>query len=151
MRPNPLKQWLRLLAAASLLCLAQPSWAGQRIVLIASVRSPVNSLNSLNVQKLFLGLTVSADGTDLHALRNESDDFLRQIFYQNVISMSEPTYERRLLAWTLQQGRTTPPIYRDTNSLLAAIALDPLAVSFAWESDVARDPRIKILRILWQE
>ena len=65
--------------------------------------------------------------------------------------MSETTYERRLLALTLQQGRTAPPLYRNTKMLLDAVATDPAAVSYAWAADVAKDPRIKTLRILWHE
>jgi hypothetical protein len=65
--------------------------------------------------------------------------------------MSESTYERRLLALTLQQGRTAPPIYKSARELLSAVAADPAAISFAWAADVANDPRIKVLRVLGQE
>jgi hypothetical protein len=65
--------------------------------------------------------------------------------------MSESAYERRVLALTLQQGRTAPPLYRNTKMLLDAVATDPAAVSYAWAADVAKDPRIKTLRVLWHE
>ena len=65
--------------------------------------------------------------------------------------MSESTYERRVLSLTLQQGRTAPPLYRNTKMLLDAVATDPAAVSYAWAADVAKDPRIKVLRVLWHE
>lgn len=141
----------KLLAMLVLLGSVVPAMTAERVVLIANAKNPVTTLNSLVVQKLFLGLTVPAEGGYLRPLRNESDELMRQIFYQNVISMSEPTYERRLLALTLQQGRTSPPIYRDTKALLNAIADDPFAVSYARASEVTKDPRVKILRILWQE
>jgi ABC-type phosphate transport system substrate-binding protein len=141
----------RLLAAVLFLLGTTAAIAVDRVVLIANVDNPVSVLNTLEVQKLFLGLTLPAGRSTQHPLRNESDEILRQIFYQNIISMSESTYERRLLALTLQQGRTAPPIYKSSRELLSAVAADPAAISFAWAADVANDPRIKVLRVLGQE
>ena len=143
--------WLGALLAALLLCSSRPALAADRLVLVVSASSPVSALNSLEIQKLFLGLTVVTGNVDLHPLRNESDEAMRQLFYQDVISMSEPTYERRLLALTLQQGRTTPPVFRDTRALLNAIAADSHAVSYMWASEAARDARIRILKFLGRE
>ena len=70
---------------------------------------------------------------------------------ENVISMSEPTYGRRMLALTLQQGRTALPVYRDSKSLLNAVAADPYAISYAWAKEASRDTRIRILKILGRE
>jgi hypothetical protein len=141
----------RLLGVVLFLLGTTAAVAADRVVLIANVNNPVSVLNTLEVQKLFLGLTLPAGRSTQHPLRNESDEILRQIFYQNIISMSESTYERRLLALTLQQGRTAPPIYKSARELLSAVAADPAAISFAWAADVANDPRIKVLRVLGQE
>ncbi len=142
---------LGLLVGVLWLHLVQPAYAADRLVLIASTSASVSTLNSLEIQKLFLGLTVVANGGDLHPLRNESDEGMRELFYQDIISMSEPTYERRLLALTLQQGRTTPPIYRDSRALFNAVAADPHAISYAWAAEARRDPRIRILKVLGSE
>ena len=139
------------LGALMLMCCSLSAAAADRLVLIVSAKSPVTALNSPEIQKLFLGLTVIADGDVLRPLRNESEEFIRQIFFQSIVSMSESTYERRVLALTLQQGRTAPPLYRNTKALLDAVAADPAAVSYAWAADVAKDPRIKTLRVLWHE
>jgi hypothetical protein len=144
----------RLLAhvgALMLMCCSLRAVAADRLVLIVSATSPVTSLNSPEIQKLFLGLTVITNGDVLRPLRNESEEFIRQIFFQSIVSMSESAYERHVLALTLQQGRTAPPLYRNTQVLLDAVAADPAAVSYAWAADVAKDPRIKTLRILWHE
>ena len=144
----------RLLAHLGVLMLmwCSPSAiAADRLVLIVSANSPVTTLNSPEIQKLFLGLTVMTNGDVLRPLRNESEEFIRQIFFQSIVSMSESAYERRVLALTLQQGRTAPPLYRNTKMLLDAVATDPAAVSYAWAADVAKDPRIKTLRVLWHE
>jgi hypothetical protein len=144
----------RLLAhvgALMLMCSSPRAVAAGRLVLIVSANSPVTSLNSPEIQKLFLGLTVITNGDVLRPLRNESEEFIRQIFFQSIVSMSESAYERRVLALTLQQGRTAPPLYRNTKMLLDVVAADPAAVSYAWAADVAKDPRIRTLRVLWHE
>ena len=134
-----------------LMCCGPSAVAADRLVLIVSANSPVTALTSPEIQKLFLGLTVMTNGDVLRPLRNESEEFIRQIFFQSIVSMSESAYERRVLALTLQQGRTAPPLYRNTKMLLDAVATDPAAVSYAWAADVAKDPRIKTLRVLWHE
>lgn len=142
---------LRLLGVVLLLLGPAITLAADRVVLIANANNPISELNTLEVQKLFLGLTVYAGGNIQHPLRNESDELLRQIFYQDIISMSERTYERRLLALTLQQGRTAPPIYKSARVLVAAVAADLNAISFAWAAEVANNPRVKVLRVVGEE
>src|SRR3954462_10326646 len=97
-----------LLGAALLVVSVRPARAADRLVLILSTHSRVNIVSALDVQKAFLGLTVVVEGTKLRPLRNESDDSTHDIFFQDVISMSEDAYERRLLTLTLQSGRTAP-------------------------------------------
>ena len=134
-----------------LLCSAFPAFAADQVVLIVSANSPVSSLNILEIHKLFLGLTVNVNGTALRPLRNESDQSTRQIFYQNIVSMSETVYERRVLAQTLQNGRTAPPIFRTSAALMNAVAGDPYAVSYAWATEASIDKRVRILRDLGRE
>ena len=149
--PRPTRRWLAHVGVLMLMCCGPSAIAADRLVLIVSAKSPVTALNSPEIQKLFLGLTVITNDDVLRPLRNESEEIIRQIFFQSIVSMSESAYERRVLALTLQQGRTAPPLYRNTKMLLDAVAADPAAVSYAWAADVAKDPRIKALRVLWHE
>jgi hypothetical protein len=130
---------------------ARPAFGEDTLVLIASAESAVASLDSLEVRKLFLGMTVARNGTRLRPLLNEAEPRLKEVFLQNVVSMSDLTYDRRLLRLALQEGRPIPAPYTDTAALLDAVAADRNAVSFAWARDVQRDKRIKILRVLWHD
>lgn len=141
----------RLALLLALLCCASAANAADRVVLIVSAASPVTRLDSVELRKLYLGFTVTREGRALRALRNLSDRTLDDIFLQNVVSMSGRIYEQRLIASTLHQGRPRPEEIRDSAQLLAAIAEDPLAVSIAWQSAVADNPRLRVLRVLWQE
>lgn len=150
--PVTMLRLLRALARVGLflaLSLAVPAVAEDRLVLVVSADSRITSLSSVDVHKLFLGLTVVVEGQRLHPLRNDSDELMRRIFFQNIVSMSESVYDRRMLALTLQQGRAAPPVLHTTKEVLDALAADPDAVSFAWAADAERDPRVKVLRVLW--
>lgn len=140
-----------MLVAVLCLHFGPPAFAADRLVLIASTSGSVSTLNSLEIQKLFLGLTVVSNGGDLHPLRNESDEGMRELFFQDIVSMSELTYERRMLALTLQQGRGALPVVSSTAEAIRALLDDPSAVSFAWAGDVEHDARVKILRVLWHK
>jgi hypothetical protein len=125
--------------------------ADNSVALIVSAQSPVTHLNSLEIRKLFLGFSVFRGGQTLRALRNSSEPRIKQVFLQNVVAMSESTYERRMLSIALQQGQSRPLEYTDRNALLDAVAHDPNAVSIAFAADVAGNPHIKILRVVWHD
>jgi hypothetical protein len=144
----------RIAATAVLLTLlaaGTQALADEQLVLIVSADSSISQLDSLKVRKLFLGLTVTQDGNRLRPVLNETDARVKEIFLQNIVSMSDITYDRSLLRLTLIQGQRQPTAYEDMALLLKAVATDPSAVSYAWSKDVAHDPRIRILRVLWYD
>jgi hypothetical protein len=130
-----------------LLGTATPAFAGEELVLIVSAGSAIDELVSTEVRKLFLGLTVQRSGRRLHPLLNESDAELKEIFLQNIVSMSDSTYDR----YILQLGRAQPLVYKGNARLISGVAADPAAVSYAWRKDVEHDSRIRILRVVWHD
>ncbi len=96
-------------------------------------------------------MTVAHNGDRLRPLLNEAEPRLKDVFLQNVVSMTDMTYDRRILRLALQGGRSLPAVYADTAALINTVAADPTAVSFAWAKDVQHDKRIKILRVLWHD
>lgn len=124
---------------------------GDRVVLIVNATSPATMLDAVDIKRLFLGIPVERGTATLHALLNDSDPQLRMVFLQYVVSMSDPAYQRRLLMLTLEQGRRMPASYADNAQLLAAVAADREAVSYAWESAALRNPHVRVLRELWTE
>jgi hypothetical protein len=140
-----------LLALLCSVAVVLPSFADETVVLIVSVESKVEQLDSLEVRKLFLGMTVTHNGDRLRPLLNEADPRLKDVFLQNIVSMTDMTYDRRILLLALQGGRSLPTVYTNTPMLINSVAVDPTAVSFAWAKDVQRDKRIKILRVLWHD
>lgn len=136
-----------LLLLANVASSARP----ERLVLIVSADSKVEQLDSLEVRKLFLGMTVAHDGVQLRPLLNEADPMVKEVFLQNVVAMTDTSYDRRILRLALQRGSLLPTVYTDTTKLLNDVAADPTAVSYAWYRNVALDRKIKVLRVLWHE
>ncbi len=135
----------------ALLTATRSAWAADQLVLIVSADSKVEQLDSLEVRKLFLGLTVTHNGDRLRPVLDEADARVKEIFLQNIVSMSDTTYDRSVLRLALIQGQIKPIAYKDIALLLKAVEADPTAVSYAWAKDVAHDSRIKILRVLWYD
>jgi hypothetical protein len=148
---NSVSKFTATAVLLTLLTAATPASAGEQLVLIVSAASRIEQLDSLEVRKLFLGLTVTHNGNRLRPVLNESDDRVKQIFLQNIVSMSDITYDRRLLRLSLIQGQTQPTAYKNITLLINSVAADPSAVSYAWAEDVAHETRIRILRVLWYD
>jgi hypothetical protein len=129
-----------------------PAIAGEReVVLVVSVASPVERLDSIQVRKLFLDFPVIVGNRSLHPVDNFSDPELRDAFLQNVVAMTQWAYDQRILSQVNNQGRPLPLELESLNSVLRTLEADPLAVSFAWLKDVVDNPRLRIVRVLWQE
>jgi hypothetical protein len=140
-----------MLTVVLLLCATAPADAGEELVLIVSAQSNIDRLDSSLVRKLFLGLTVNQLGSRLRPVLNESDDRIKELFLQNVVSMSDSTYDRYILRLSLLQGRPQPTVFKDEKRLIDDIAADRSAVGYVWAKDVAHDAHVKILRVLWHD
>lgn len=121
------------------------------LVLVVSTDSKVSGLDSLAVRKLFLGLPVLIEGSPLHPLRNRSDPQLDPIFLQQIVAMSQPAYERQILIGVNRHGWLRPVEVNTTARVLEALYADSYAVSFMWLQDVAHNPRIRAIRVLWSD
>jgi len=150
-RSNSVSKIAATAVLVTLLTATSAVWAAEQLVLIVSADSKVEQLDSLEVRKLFLGLTVTHDGDRLRPVLDEADPRIKEIFLQNIVSMSDTTYDRSVLRLALIQGQIKPIAYKDMALLIKAVESDPTAVSYAWAKDVAHDPRIKILRVLWYD
>jgi hypothetical protein len=150
-RSNPVKSFAATVFLALLLSAATRVFAAEELVLIVSARSSVDQLESPLVRRLFLGLTVTQHGNRLRPVLNEADSEIKELFLQNIVSMSDSTYDRYVLRLSLLQGRTQPTVYRNNAVIINAVAADPTVVGYVWAREVAHDPRIKILRVVWHD
>ena len=142
----------RALLLLALSCLAAYAGATSRtLVLVVRADSKVSDLDSIAVRKLFLGLPVLIDGSPLHPVRNRSDPQLDPIFLQQIVAMSQSAYERQILIGVNRQGWLRPAEVNTMARVLDALYADPNAVSFMWLHDATRNPRIRVIRVLWSD
>jgi hypothetical protein len=143
----------RLLAIVLILCLAAPPArpASQAVVMVVRADSPVSEMDSVTVRKLFLGLPVLVNGRPLRPLRNRSDTLLDEIFFQQIVAMSQSSYDRQILIAVNRQRALRPPEFSTVPELSAALTADPNAVSFMWLRDVGHNPKIRVIRVLWSD
>jgi hypothetical protein len=65
--------------------------------------------------------------------------------------MSQSAYDRQILIGVNRQG-WLPPVEVDSSArALEKLFADPNAVTFVWQRDVAHNPRIRVIRVLWTE
>lgn len=142
----------RALQILVLLCLStQVCAASHTLVLVVRADSNITDLDSLTVRKLFLGLPVLVQGTPLHPIRNRSDTELDPIFLQQIVAMSQSAYERQILIGVNRQGWLRPAEVDDPKKVLEGLYADPNAVTFMWLHDVAHNPKIRVIRVLWSD
>jgi hypothetical protein len=143
---------LFLFVAIGLLAAPTPLRAEESLVLIAHKDSPLLSLRSVDIRKLYLGFIVRDEHNHpIRAIVNDSDARLWDVFLQGVMGMSDKSYDRRLLTLTLQSGRVRPHVVTDLSQLLQTIKSEPSAVAFVWRRDLEGHDNLKVLRVLWQE
>jgi hypothetical protein len=140
-----------LLLALLLFSAAQASAATRTLVLVTSADSSVTELDSITVRKLFLGLPVLINGSPLHPVRNRSDAELDPIFLQQIVAMSQSAYDRQILNGINRQGWLRPVEVSTTSRVLETLYADPYAVTFMWQHDVAHNPRVRVIRVLWSD
>jgi hypothetical protein len=142
----------RILTLVLILCLVAPARpASQAVVLVVRADSPVRELDSVTLRKLFLGLPVLVNGSPLHPLRNRSDPLLDEIFLQQIVAMSQSSYDRHILIGVNRQGWLRPSEFSHEADVVAALKVDPDAVSFMWERDVGHNQPIRVIRVVWSE
>jgi ABC-type phosphate transport system substrate-binding protein len=139
-----------LLTLLVALLIVSPGHADHALVLVTHVDSPIENLSNLELRKIYLGIAIRVDGEAIRAIRNLSDEQLDRIFLQNIVAMSERSYERRLLSFTMKYGRPRPDEIHDTNTLVERLSANPYAISYMWSTDADAEKELKILGTIWR-
>lgn len=142
---------LLLIVVASIVVWAQAWPSTQVLVLVVRSDSPVTDMDSVTVRKLFLGLPVLVNGSPLHPIRNRSDEHFDEIFLQQMVGMTQASYDRQILNGLNRQGWQRPVEATTSAKVLADLYADPQAVTFTWQREVAHDPRLRVVRVLWSD
>lgn len=140
---------VKLLAVCAYLMFASTGWAEPVLVLVTQADSPISDVSNLDVRKVFLGIEVRQEASAIRGIRNISDEQMNAIFMQYIVAMSERSYQRRLLSFTLRYGRPRPLEVDSTEQLADRLNRDPHAISYMWLDEAAANDKIKVLRVIW--
>ena len=125
--------------------------AGPDLVLVSSSKSTIGPLPEDEVRKLYLGITILADGQPIKPLRNHSDSYVQQVFMRKVMFMSTQAYERQILSQVFRMGGNRPPIFTGVHKLISALKADPSTVTYMYSDEASAHPDLRILGILWED
>lgn len=141
---------------AATFCLALFLWGSlahtqERVVLVASADSPIDSLTSFEVRKIYLGIEVMRAGRFIRPLRNRSTPFVESVFLQNIVGLTQDRYERRLLSNLLKFGAVRPMEFENVEQLKQSLRDNSFSVTYLLVNGDEDIEGLKVLRILWQE
>lgn len=127
------------------------AWADEAVVLVTSSDSPIADISSLDIRKAYLGISVTIGGGTVRPLRQKGAERLNLIFLQYVLAMSEKSYERRLLSMMLKYGTPRPDEVAGREALITRLERNLHSITYMWQSEAESDPRIKTIKVLWQD
>ena len=142
---------LREVLAFALLCLPGVAAAEQQLVLVTADSCPADEISMLDVRKAYLGIGVELLDQQIRAYRLVRDERIERIFFQNVVAMSQITYERRMLSLTLKYGTPRPREFTTTDALAEALQQRECGIGYMWREQAFSYPSLKVIRVLWQE
>ena len=141
----------QLLAFVALMLSVTVSLADDAVVLVTHIDSPIDDISLLDIRKAYLGISVTIEGSTVRPLRQSGDEPLNLRFLQAVIAMSQRTYDRRLLSMMIKYGTPRPVDVDTLEDLLEQLADRPHAIGYMWKSDADSSPKVKTIKVLWQD
>ena len=143
---------LRVATLLVLLACLMPGLASaeRTMVLVTNEACPLTEMSTLNMRKAYLGVSVTIRGYPIRAYRLNNDEMLNKAFFQYVVSMSEKTYDRRLLSMLLKFGTPSPIEFNEIDNLANALQHSNCAIGYMWLTDAAEQDGLKVLKLLWQ-
>jgi hypothetical protein len=152
MEREPALMYTRILCGLVLylLLVAGNVRAEHKVVLVTASDSPLETPDSLALRKIYLGLEVWQGGQSIKGLRNLADPQIDKVFLQNILAMTDQTYQRRLLSMRMNYGQPKQQEFESIDALTKALLANPYSVSYVWSETADANPKLKVLKVLWQ-
>jgi hypothetical protein len=125
-------------------------YAQEELILVGSKIENWKPLSAFELRKLYLGLPVPRDNSNLTPIRNKSDDSLDIAFHKFIVGMQSNSYQRKLLRNQMNYAVLPPAVVDDMNHLVKKLNASPYVVSYAWRSAVdTTDDKLQALQVIW--
>jgi len=141
---------LREVLAFVLLCLPGMAAAEEQLVLVTADSCPADEISMLDIRKAYLGIGVELQDRQIRAYRLVRNERIERIFFQNVVAMSQITYERRMLSLMLKYGTPRPREFTTTEALAEALQQQDCGIGYMWREQAVSYPGLKVIMVLWQ-
>jgi len=141
---------LREVLAFALLCLPGIAAAEEQLVLVTADSCPADGISMLDIRKAYLGIGVELQDRQIRAYRLIRNERIERIFFQNVVAMSQITYERRMLSLMLKYGTPRPREFTTTDTLAEALQQGDCGIGYMWREQAFSYPGLKVIMVLWQ-
>lgn len=132
------------------LCTAAMSYAraGDKLVLVSAVNSPLRALPLSEVRRSFLGAVHSGSANQVVPIRNLSNPEAHQLFVDQVLAISAPEYDRRLAMRSLQSGLGQLNVIRDGREIERILRESPNGATYMLESEAAKLKSVQVVQEL---
>ena len=127
------------------ICYAQDSVG----VLVVSESSPVKKTNVLELRRIYLGLTSSANSLIKKTVINSSSQTVYKAFLKNIMHMTEKGYQRKIIKRIFRQGGEKVKEIKSIPELVNYLDKNIYDVSFMSESTAKKTKGIKVIQVLW--
>ena len=122
----------------------------RELVLVALKTSPIQSITSRDIRRIYLGVSVQVNAVTVEPIRNTSDSLLYQMFLQKVVYLSARDYERQLISRAFRKGGSRPVELNEKNKIVSILRENPGTVTFMWADSVSSYPDLKVVKSLWK-
>ena len=122
--------------------------AGDKLVLVSAVNSPMRALPLSEVRRSFLGAVHSGSANQVVPIRNLANPEAHLMFVDQVLTISAPEYDRRLAMRSLQSGLGQLNAIRDTREIERVLLEFPNGATYMFASDAAKLKSLHVVQEL---
>ena len=122
--------------------------AGDKLVLVSAVNSPMRALPLSEVRRSFLGAVHSGSANQVVPIRNLANPEAHQMFVDQVLTISAPEYDRRLAMRSMQSGLGQLNAIRDAREIERVLLEFPNGATYMFASDAAKLKSLQVVQEL---
>jgi len=147
---RPCKHLVFILVVAVLMtAFIKPSYAEDKVVLIAAKGSGIESISNRDIRRVFLGLKSTDSELVNKPVINLHNREVYEKFLKNVMHMTEGAYKRKIVKRIFRNGTKEIKEYGMLDELNAHLTLNVGDISFVEVAAVEKMHDIEVVKVLW--
>ena len=127
----------------------KPSYAEDKVVLIAAKGSGIESISNRDIRRVFLGLKSADSDLVNKPVINLYNRELYEDFLKNVMHMTEGTYKRKIVKRIFRNGTEEIKEVKMLNELNTHLTSNIGDISFVYNDAAEKMQDIEVVKVLW--